>query len=289
MLGTREVGHAGTLDPMATGMLVIAIGEATKLVPYLTAADKSYEATIALGVETDTLDAEGTVTGESDISSDLARALADASGCTSHAIVCEALAVERARTLQVPPAVSAIKVDGERAHDRVRRGEVVLLAPRAVDARFLEVTGAGVTPKPWLSVKLETSKGYYVRAFARDLAASMGTLAHLTALRRLRSGAFDEREACLLPDERDKNARAFLAERLIALASAAGRCLPTRTLTAEGVVRARQGKLLAPEAMTSDAPAGIAAWLDENGRLIAIGARADDGTARVIRGFREDA
>ncbi len=287
LLRTREVGHAGTLDPMATGVLVIAVGEATKLVPYLTAADKTYDATLAFGVETDTLDAEGAVTREGAIPAALACALADSSSCDSHTIVAEALAVERARTRQVPPAVSAIKVDGERAHDRVRRGEVVELAARAVEARALDVTGAGLTPAPWLSVRLATSKGYYVRAFARDLAASMGTVAHLTALRRVQSGAFDIAEAV---DIDAHDAATPLAGRLVSLAAAAARCLPTVTLTADGVLRARQGKLVADEHMSAHAPLGIAAWLDDAGNLVAIGNRAEGDAGavvgRVVRGFR---
>src|SRR5580698_2178659 len=131
-LGVRAIGHAGTLDPMATGVLVAAIGEATKLVPWLTAHDKGYEATIALGVETDTLDADGVIVQQVPPSEALCEALRTFPGAEASPALRAALDDERARVLQSPPAYSAIRTDGERAFARARRGERVELEPRPV-------------------------------------------------------------------------------------------------------------------------------------------------------------
>ncbi|MCZ7683091.1 MAG: tRNA pseudouridine(55) synthase TruB, partial [Sandaracinaceae bacterium] len=179
-LGTRAVGHAGTLDPMATGVLVVAVGEGTKLVRWLTSDDKAYRATVALGAETDTLDAEGTVVERAAV---------------------PALSVERVRDaaraftgtfLQRAPAFSAIKVGGRPLHERARRGEAVEPPEREVTVHRLEVIEASADR---VELELEVSKGFYVRSLARDLARSLGTRGHLGALRRLRSGAFDLRGA----------------------------------------------------------------------------------------------
>jgi tRNA pseudouridine55 synthase len=266
-LHTREVGHAGTLDPMATGVLVVAVGEATKLVPYLTAEDKAYEATILLGIETDTLDADGKETRRVPVPSDLVSRL--------HA----ALDGERERILQVPPAYSAIKVDGQRAHELARQGRPPELAAREVAVRSLEVDNihfetdgdAGHLPAGIAEIKvaLEVTKGYFVRSLARDLAAALGTVGHLTALRRTRSGRFT------LADATDD---------LIPIDVAAARALPISRLTELGVVMAGHGKKIPPSEL-SDPHARPSAWLDPNGRLVAVGEVLEDGTGRVLRGF----
>jgi tRNA pseudouridine55 synthase len=273
-LGVREIGHAGTLDPMATGVLVIAIGEATKLVPYLTAHRKAYEATVALGIETDTLDAEGRETKRAP----LARAP------DAHAIE-SALAMERARTSQTPPAFSAIRKSGERAHERARRGEDVELAPRPVavhDLRLLEIVD-DENKLPKLAIALEVSKGYYVRALARDLAERLGTVGHLTALRRTRSGPFTASEA--LPESTPPDE---LLARIIPLAHAAARALPTARLTASAVRDARHGRAVRAEEIEPRDEPGPHAWLDESGALVAIGEviiTADGSlSGRVLRG-----
>lgn len=249
---TREVGHAGTLDPMATGVLVIAIGEATKLVPWLTAHDKSYVATIRFGIGTSTLDAEGEVVEELPV---------DLSGLDA------AIAAERARTEQTPPAVSAIKIDGVAAHKRVRRGEVVELAPRPVVVHALEVTRTDALE---IDVSLICAKGYYVRSLARDLAARLGTVGHLTMLRRTASGPFTAAEA---------------SDELIPIAAAAERTIGASTLTEEGVIRARHGKRLTREDFV-DAREGVSAWLSA-GALVAVG-ELRDGVGQVLRGFRAE-
>jgi tRNA pseudouridine55 synthase len=255
-LRTRQVGHAGTLDPMATGVLVVAVGEATKLVPWLTADDKGYLASIKLGIETDTLDAEGRETVRSEVPSDL------------EARVDGALARERARGEQVPPVYSAIRIGGERAHELARRGEAPELGARSVAVRSLDLVA--LRPPDEIDVALEVSKGYFVRAFARDLAASLGTVGHLTALRRTRSGAFT------LADANGE---------LLPLAEAAARALPVSTLTDAGVVAARHGKRV-PIGEIATPHAVPSAWLDADGRLVAIGAvDAAEGHGRVLRGF----
>lgn len=250
---TREVGHAGTLDPMATGVLVVAIGEATKLVPYLTAGEKAYVATLALGIATDTLDAEGKETERKPVPPDLAARLP------------AAIDAERRRTAQVPPAFSAIHADGERAHEKARRGEVVSLPARPVIVHALEARIDADADAAAIHLELAVSKGYYVRALARDLAEALGTVGHLTMLRRTRSGAFD------LSDVGDAP---------IPLAKAASRTLPSITLDAIAAENARHGRAVA----ISSSPAGPCAWLHE-GSLVAIG-ETTDGVGRVLRGFR---
>ena len=167
-LGTREIGHAGTLDPMATGVLVLAIGEATKLVPWLTALDKSYEATIALGVETDTLDADGAETARAAIPDDVRALLARSSGAAGAPPLCAALDRERARSAQVPPAFSAIRTGGERAFARARRGEAVALAERDVAVRRLEVVGWSAEP-PELHVVLDVAASAILKLLSSPL------------------------------------------------------------------------------------------------------------------------
>src|SRR5690242_4536051 len=121
VLKSREIGHAGTLDPMATGVLVACVGEATKLAPWLTASDKAYEATIALGAETDTLDAEGTVTKRADVPLSMREALERIKSGKVHDHIARAIEHEKQRTQQIPPAVSAIKKDGVRSYERARK------------------------------------------------------------------------------------------------------------------------------------------------------------------------
>lgn len=260
-LQTREVGHAGTLDPMATGVLVVAVGEATKLVPYLTADDKAYEATILLGIATDTLDADGKETERVPVPPDVNERLA------------AALAAERARTSQIPPAYSAIKIGGQRAHDLARKGEPPELAPRDVTVRSLEVAGGHMEVTTGhiaeLRVTLEVTKGYFVRALARDLAGALGTVGYLTALRRTKSGVFTLADA---------------SGNLIGLDAAAARALPVSTLTETGVTMAGHGRKIPPSEIATP-HARPSAWLDAAGALVAIGEVDVDGVGRVLRGF----
>jgi tRNA pseudouridine55 synthase len=282
MLGTRRVGHAGTLDPMARGVLVILVGEATKLGPYLTAHDKGYLATVAFGSATDTLDAEGRVTRTAEVPAWLREELAALPAVGAR--LGEALAAEAARTEQVPPAYSAISVDGRRSYDRARAGEDVELAPRTVEVRALRILEGAApvpapvpvpVPDPWLVLELEVSKGYYVRSLARDLGERLGVPAHLRALARTSSGPFHVRDAVRL----DAGAEALRAG-LIPLADAASRALPCGRLTAEGAVRTRQGKRLSALDFVELPPLDQAsAWIDPDGRLAAVGTRSAAGSA----------
>ncbi len=184
LCATRKVGHAGTLDPMATGVLVLGIGRATRLLTFLVGCEKEYTATIRLGQRTVTDDAEGEVTAST-----------PAAGVTRPAID-HAVAVLTGEIKQVPSAVSAIKVKGQRAYHRVRAGEDVELAARSVTVSRFEVLGARESqadgiPVVDLDVVVEVSSGTYVRALARDLGEALGVGGHLTALRRTRVGAFD--------------------------------------------------------------------------------------------------
>jgi tRNA pseudouridine55 synthase len=282
-LRTRSVGHCGTLDPMATGVLVVAVEDGTKLVPWLTADDKTYEATIRLGVATDSFDADGVETERGPLSSELERELtvlqAAQPGAPLPPLLARALEQERARTMQMPPAISALRIGGERAHEIVRRGEVPELAAREIGVRRLDILGGGPLPEPHLRVVVEVAKGYFVRALARDLAEALGTFGHLTALRRTRSGAFRIEDAISLdapPEE--------LRAALLPIATAAARALPVSVCTEEGVVAAGHGQRLMPGQVRDphDTPS---AWLDEAGALVAIGVVDTDGGGRVLRGF----
>ncbi|OLR94683.1 tRNA pseudouridine(55) synthase TruB [Actinokineospora bangkokensis] len=182
IIGTKKVGHAGTLDPMATGILVLGVERATKLLGHLALDRKVYLATIRLGSSTSTDDAEGEVTGG-----------ADPSGVTDEAIAAGVAALT-GEIMQVPSSVSAVKIDGKRAYARVRAGEQVEIPARPVTVfRFdlLATTrGDGVVD---LDVMVDCSSGTYVRALARDLGAALGVGGHLAALRRTRVGPFDLR------------------------------------------------------------------------------------------------
>jgi tRNA pseudouridine55 synthase len=277
-LGTREIGHAGTLDPMATGVLVLALGEATKLVPWLTAHDKAYETTVALGVETDTLDAEGREVIRVALRAELLEALSHARGRQISPALLAALETERSRTAQVPPAFSAIRTRGKRAFDLARRGSPPRLEHRPVQVLQLDLLAYSSDPA-WLSLAIEVGKGYYVRALARDLARALGTVGHLTQLRRVRSGPFVIDEALSIEAQPDQ-----LRAHIQPIAMAAGRALALGKLTEAGTRDARHGRLVHPYDI--DAPArGPSAWLDPTGGLVAVGEVDPTGRGKVLRGF----
>jgi tRNA pseudouridine55 synthase len=269
-LGTRRVGHAGTLDPMATGVLVALVGEGTKLGPYLTAHDKRYLARVTFGLSTETLDAEGAPVARAEVPERLWRDLEAISATGGGGALGEALAAELARTEQVPPTYSAIHVDGQRSYDRARAGEAVPLAPRAVRALACTVVATGRDGDlAWLDVDLHVGKGYYVRSFARDVGAALGVPAHLAALRRLASGPYTIERALRL----DAPPAALVAA-VVPLATAATEALSRAVLCDDGATRARQGKRLGEQDFTEPPPRGeSAAWLDASGRLVAIGER----------------
>jgi tRNA pseudouridine55 synthase len=263
-LGTRAIGHAGTLDPMATGVLLLLVGEATKLSSYLTLETKAYRAEVLFGVATDTLDIEGKRLEERAVGPD---------DLDEHALRV-ALGDEQQRTLQVPPAVSAIQIGGERAYRLARRGIAPELPARPVHVHSLELL-AFRPPRAELEVRV--SKGYYVRSLARDLGERLGLPACLSALRRTESGAFSLTEAWPwpLPD----------AAEPLSLVAAARRCLPVAVLTAEGLRKTRCGQALSLEhfSLPPDRE-GPYAWLD-GADVVAIGSRQGD-EYRVLRGFR---
>jgi tRNA pseudouridine55 synthase len=190
-LGIKKVGHAGTLDPMATGVLVVGVGRATRLLGFLAGHDKRYQATIRLGVATTTDDAEGTWLGEP----------VDTSGI-DEAQVREAMQAYLGEISQVPSSVSAIKVDGKRAYALVRAGEQVELKSRDVTVSEYELLAIRAADDGFLDldVDVECSSGTYIRALARDLGRDLGVGGHLTSLRRLRVGAFGIEQSYPLDD-----------------------------------------------------------------------------------------
>ncbi len=207
LAGTRKVGHAGTLDPMATGVLCVGIGKATKLLQYVTGTSKRYTATVRLGVETSTEDAQGEVT---------ARRGVEALGpnvASWPELVEAAMAQLRGEILQVPSAVSALKVAGKRAYELVREGKAVELDARPVTIGAFRMVGQPrsaveeETPVIDIDVEVECSAGTYVRALARDLGDLLGTGAHLTALRRTRVGEWDESHALTVAGFNEFNLR----------------------------------------------------------------------------------
>jgi tRNA pseudouridine55 synthase len=272
-LGTRRVGHAGTLDPLATGVLVLLLGEATKLSDVATREDKAYRAAVSFGRSTSSHDAQGQTVDE--------RALEP--GWLNIARLEAALDLERRRSRQEPPAVSAIKVGGQRSHRLARAGAAPALEPRPVEVRSITLLrhepDAEGRDTVWL--ELHVSKGYYVRALARDLGAALGVPAHLSSLRRLWSGRFSVDDACVWPPRGEPA--------VIALRDALPRLLPTAELTARGVERARHGKALEAgdfgvcPAHPIDA-AEVMAWTDAEGNPVALGRRHGD-IYRVQRGF----
>jgi len=183
LFDANKAGHGGTLDPLATGILPIALGEATKTVPYVMDGRKTYRFTIRWGEARNTDDAEGEVSGTSDVR-------------PTEAQINQALPRFVGLITQVPPAFSAIKVQGERAYDLAREGETVELAPRQIRVDAFRL--ASMDGPDHASFDVESGKGAYMRALARDLALALGTLGHLSALRRLRVGPFDEKTAISL-------------------------------------------------------------------------------------------
>jgi tRNA pseudouridine55 synthase len=233
VLGERRVGHAGTLDPLATGVVVVVVGGATRLAAYLTSDDKRYRATIRFGIATATYDREGTPLGDPrPVPAELPAA------------VTAALAGLAGTRPQTPPSYSAKKIDGERAHRLARRGEAVTPAPAVVTLRDWRLVGHdGDT----VTIDLETSAGFYVRSLAHDLGAALGCGAHLAALRRTGSGAFRLDDAVPLPPA-DAPASA-LASHLRPMDALLGDW-PAAVVTASGADRVAHGALVGPDMCT---------------------------------------
>lgn len=264
LAGTRKVGHAGTLDPMATGVLVLGVGRATRLLTYLVGADKEYTATVRLGVATSTDDAEGDVVARSDASG-VARAALDAQ-----------VARLTGDIEQVPSTVSAIKVDGRRAYARARAGEEVELAARPVtvarfdvhDVRHVAPGDDGLPDDGPAALDVDVtvvcSSGTYVRALARDLGAALGTGGHLTALRRTRVGGYGLDLAVTLADaEAQADRDGVLAT--VPLATAARATFAVRELSAAEAAALSYGQWVGP----SGRPGAVAA-IGPDGDLVAL-------------------
>ena len=271
LAGTRKIGHAGTLDPMATGLLVLGVNGATRLLHYLVGLDKEYLATIRLGWDTTTDDAEG---------EPLPAASADRIAAVTEPAILAGLLRQTGVIEQVPSAVSAVKVAGKRAYQRVRDGEQVELAARTVTVSAFEL----VELRPGddhleADVRVECSSGTYVRALARDLGADLGTGGHLTALRRTRIGAFRVDEAAAL-DHLD------VAASIMSPADAARRALPVVTLTAQQAVDLGHGKRIEASAIdeVEGASGAAIAAIDPDDRLVAIVERRGD-SLKVVTGF----
>jgi tRNA pseudouridine55 synthase len=248
IFSTRRVGHAGTLDPMATGVLVIGIERATKILGLLTAASKAYAATIRLGQTTSTDDAEGEL-----LQSVSAEHL-------THGAIADALPGLRGDISQVPSAVSAIKVDGRRAYQLVREGHTVELEARPVRIDRFEVLAARHHDRLVdLDVEVDCSSGTYIRALARDLGDALGVGGHLTSLRRTRVGRFGLDHAWSL-DDLAQHPRLSLT-----LDEACLLLFPRRDLSAEEAEATSHGRPLAPAGID-----GIYAASDADGRVMAL-------------------
>lgn len=267
-LGTRKIGHAGTLDPMATGLLVLGVGPATRLLTYVVGLDKTYEATIRLGVSTDSDDADGEQT---------AFAPADAVAAVTPERIEAGVAALTGEIQQVPSRVSAIKVGGRRAYDLARAGEEVELKARRVTVSRFEVravrvvdTGDGGAVVD-VDVVVDCTSGTYIRALARDLGSDLGVGGHLTALRRTRIGPFEVSDAVteLTPDVD------LLRDAVVATA-----VLGSFEVTADEARDLRHGKRLvgAASRLSSEHPAAV----DPEGRLVGIVERRGDDVKSLM-------
>ncbi|WP_375431169.1 tRNA pseudouridine(55) synthase TruB [uncultured Friedmanniella sp.] len=259
ILGTRKVGHAGTLDPMATGVLLVGVNRATRLLGHLMLTTKTYTATLRLGVGTLTDDAEGEVAatpGVGDVSPDQLEA---------------AMAIFRGAIAQVPTAVSAIKVDGVRSYAKVRAGESVELTARPVtvhrfallDRRAVTVDGVACLD---LDVVVVCSSGTYIRALARDLGAALGSAGHLTALRRTQVGPFGLDEASTLTDQTE-------TLELLSMTEVARRCFPVLVVDAADEASVRVGRALPDRPLAAD----LVALLSAEEEFLALYSPRGDG------------
>lgn len=266
-VGERRVGHAGTLDPAATGVLVVGIGQATKLLGLLTLDRKGYRATVSLGAQTTTDDAEGEVVAAADVPAELldpARAAAEVARLVGE-------------HEQVPPRFSAVSVGGRRAYDAARAGEELELRPRPVTIFGAELVEVRPEERAWV-VDLDVSKGTYVRSIARDLGLELGCLAHVGALRRTFSGPVTLSD-CVELDELAEGGAALVRERALDPVATLG--LPSRDLALEEVADVMNGRRIPAGTLrsgTAPSPgervalvfggALVGIWRREGGRLV---------------------
>jgi tRNA pseudouridine55 synthase len=240
VFNAQKAGHSGTLDPLASGILPIALGEATKTVPYLMEAEKEYVFTIRWGVSTDTQDREGKATGESDVRPSLEA-------------VAEALKGFLGEIEQLPPQYSAVKVEGERAYDLARAGETVELEPRTVVLHEAEIASHEGTDL--VSIRVRCGKGFYIRALVRDLAAKLGAEGHVWRLRRTAVGSFRESESVTLDELQLLGQKGAASERLKPVETALDD-IPALAINGEDAFKLRQGRpiVLLPHVMESLKP-----------------------------------
>lgn len=279
-----KVGHGGTLDPLAEGVLPIALGEATKLAGRMLDSDKIYAFTVKFGEETDTLDTEGPVIATSEARPSLAEVEAVLPRFTG--------AIE-----QVPPAYSALKVDGQRAYDLARAGEVVALKARNVTISSLTIraelveaphftsdgkdgpsTSSGRTGLEEVTLIAHVSKGTYIRSLARDIAQALGTCGHVTYLRRIKAGPFLETRAISL-DSLEEIAKGRGLEHLLLPLEAGLDDIPALSLDQTSAQAVRQGRVL------SGMPQSSGLYLAKLGPVPVALMEITDGTATVVRGF----
>lgn len=269
-LGLKKVGHAGTLDPMATGLLTLGVGQGTKLLTFLVGSDKRYLATVRLGATTATDDAEG------DVISQASAAQLDELNEAGIRAAFEGFVGE---IDQVPSSVSAIKVDGQRAYDLVRAGEKVALKARRITIYRLEVTQVHRAGLFWdVDIDVSCSSGTYIRSIARDVGEGLGVGGHLISLRRLAVGPFTVDQACR-PEQ-------ISATQLIPLGHAAATVLPSMLVSKAQAVELGHGRkvfLTSPESLADGQPV---ACLDDADRLVGV-VRIERGVGHILVGFPE--
>jgi len=264
--GRTKVGHGGTLDPLAQGVLPIAVGEATKLAGRMLDSDKIYDFTIGFGIQTDTLDAEGAVIATSD-----AR--------PTRAQVEAVLARFTGPIEQVPPAYSAILIDGERAYDRARAGELVEMRTRGVTVHALRVSAsAREEALEEITLTAHVSKGTYIRSLARDIALALGTVGHVTMLRRVKAGPFTLESAISLDILRDAAKARAIAQLMLPLTAGLDD-IPALPVTPEQAQALRQGRILAGD------PRKQGLMLATQGEIPVALVEALGPDIRVVRGF----
>lgn len=265
--GKAKVGHGGTLDPLATGVLPIALGEATKLAGRMLDGEKTYDFTIRFGEQTDTLDSEGPVIATSEVR-------------PTGAALAEVLARFTGPIAQVPPAYSALKVDGARAYDLARAGEEVTLKSRDVTIHALTPRTA---PAPdaaldEITLTAHVSKGTYIRSLARDIALALGTVGHVTYLRRIKAGPFDLSHAISLDKLAELGNGRALEQSLLPLRAALDD-IPALSLSPDQAGALRQGRVLA--GIAADDGLRLALLADVPVALVDVA----DHEVRVVRGF----
>jgi tRNA pseudouridine55 synthase len=266
--GKVKVGHGGTLDPLASGVLPIAIGEATKLCGRMLDATKEYDFTITFGTETDTLDSEGVIVSKSDYVPD-------------YGDIENVMYRFRGEIDQIPPRYSALKIDGVRAYDRARAGEVVQMRPRCVTIHEIEYRAESqlADGTRWAKLHVHVSKGTYIRSLARDIAHALGTVGHVSMLRRTRAGPFSLEQAISL-DKLNEIGKGAAAIDIILPMEAGLDDIPALNLSPEQARAIREGRVL-----TGIASKDGQYWArDAEMRPIALVEQVDD-RLRTVRGF----